>query len=693
MSRTSLYIFFLIAGILFFSYSNTFYVSWQLDDKPNILGNSKLHISELSFQQLHATLRAHPTVPGKIYRPLACLTFGLNWYFGQDNVFGYHVLNLVIHTLTACFLFLALHLLLRIHYKNEKQLPPQFFISAALLGTLFWALAPIQTQAVTYIVQRMASMAAMFSIIGIYVYLRARTATKKKYIWFILCLLSFCAALASKENAVLLPTSLLLLELSFFRHHFSKKHIGVLFLVAAAAFTTGFVFVRQGLDISSFQFSNLFSFLDGYDERSFTLKERLLTEPQVIMMYLSQILLPNVERLSIEHDIVPSTSLLSPWTTAPAIFIILGLIFWALFFLKKYPLVCFPILFFFLNHLVESTIAPLELIFEHRNYLPSLFLFLPIGVLVAQILYSTPPQPVFRRMAVTICTTLFLIISGHATYTRNQAWATAKSLWTDALRKAPNSSRAGFYLGNHYRQFGQHQAALHYFKLSLLNADKAADPKFMKKNALNDLGTVQYLTGHYEQALRYFNQCLKTDNTDEACLKNRMATFLQLDLPQKALSDAFKLTHNYPEPVEYQYLTSSAAYLAEDYKTSLHRMQKIVKRALNSHQSMYLTGILLMKSGSYQNSLFFLQQATRLSPNTIKYQLALAAAHHGCNQTPLARKKIYDLLKKQPLPSIKNALKIAKKYKEFGRHADFIDEAIVLSIRSENNLLLQTNAK
>ena len=677
------YRFLLFLSIVLLVYSNSWNTTWQLDDKPNILTNSRIHISELTFQQLATTLQAHPTSPGTLYRPLPCLTFGLNWYIGQDNVFGYHIVNIVIHILTAWFLFLTLHLLLRIFYK--KKYPPQFFIAAALLAALFWGLAPIQTQAVTYIVQRMAAMAAMFTIISIYAYLRGKISpSPKKIWWFLLCLLSFCAALGSKENAVLLPASLLLLELAFFRHHFSKKYIISILLIGGTVFSLGFFFIRHGLDISSFHFSTLFNFLDGYDERSFTLKERLLTEPRIVLMYLSQILLPNIQRLSIEHDIILSTSFFSPWTTLPAIMAIFLVVSGSLFFLKKHPLFCFPVLFFFLNHTVESTVAPLELIFEHRNYLPSLFLFLPVGILVAHILYSAPSQSTFRRTTAILCTILFLIISGHATYTRNQAWETMESLWSDALRKAPKSSRAASYLGNYYRQFTHYQIASHYFKLSLMNAGRAASPNFIKKTALNDLGAVNYLAGNYEKAARYFNDCLELDETGEyeSCLKNRTVAFMRLDMPQKALSDALKL----PKDVdEYQYLVSTAAYLAEDYETSLQWIQKLIAHSfLNNDQVMYLTGVLLLKKGAYQNSLFFLQRAAKLSPSVIKYQLALAAVFHKKNKISLMQKTIHSLLKNNSLVSIKSSLKLRKKYNE-------IDNSSIAALKDMLSLSIQSN--
>ncbi len=679
----SLNVFFLLLSIIIsLPYSNTFNVDWQLDDEPNIITNSKLHISEVTFQQLNSSFRANPTSPNsdKLYRPLPCLTFGLNWYFGQDNVVGYHIVNLAIHILTAWCLFLTLHLLLQIYYQKKQS--PQFFITAALLGALFWALAPIQTQAVTYIVQRMASMAAMFTIIAIYAYLRGRIE-KRYYLWFSLCLLSCFAALGSKENAILLPASLILIEVAFFTHQITKKDFLKLIIFCFIVLVGGFFFVRHGLGITPFNLFNPLSFLESYKNRSFTFSERILTQPRIVLMYLSQIFIPAADRLSIEHDVILSTSLFTPWTTLSLILLILLLISSALFFLKKYPLVCFPVLFFFLNHAVESTILQLELVFEHRNYLPSLFLFLPAGVLIARILYSNPPQPVlFRRTAAAVCATLFLIISGHATYTRNMAWATEGTLWTDAIRKAPNSARAAHSLGKWHRQFGEYRQAYHYFQLALLNADKAADPKLTKKAALNGLASVVYMLGSYDQSLQYFNQCLEIDATDEACLKNRVLAYIQLGQPEKALPDGLKLTEKYPLPMEYQYLTAVAAYQVNAQDIALNRMKKVVSMSLENQQVIYLIGLLMLKERAYPNSLFFLKQAVKLSPNDIDSQIALAAAHHADNQAMLAEKILYNIYKKHPLPVITNALQGIQKHNWDNNIISFIKTSFDSMIKS-----------
>ncbi|MBT8366563.1 MAG: hypothetical protein KJP23_17875, partial [Deltaproteobacteria bacterium] len=202
-------------------YSNTFNAAWQFDDKPNIINNDYLHLKDLKPESLIQTLYTNPTnpsVPGaKLYRPVSFLTFAINWYFGQDNVIGYHIANLLIHFLASVFLYLTILNLLQApnlcrQFERNKYLIA--FISAAL-----WSLNPIQTQAVTYIVQRMASLAAMFYILSMLLYIKCRMSRSSIHRILLLlgCALSFLMALGSKENAAALPIALLLIEVTLFQ--------------------------------------------------------------------------------------------------------------------------------------------------------------------------------------------------------------------------------------------------------------------------------------------------------------------------------------------------------------------------------------------------------------------------------------------------------------------------------------------
>lgn len=655
-----IYIFFLISALICLIYSNTLNASWHFDDEPNILLNSYLHLTNLHWKSLAGTLISQSGWSNpELYRPISCFTFALNWYFGQDDPTGYHIVNIVIHIIIAFFLFLVLLQIMRLVDTREKDNPKHYFI--ALLAAALWAAAPIQAQAVTYIVQRMASLAAMFTILAIYSYLKART--EKHHIrWGILCVLFFFAGIGSKENAVMLPASLLLLEFSFFSHQISKQKVIWIAAISFVALLAGFCITHFFLGKNLFNIFNPSRLTDSYARRSFTLSERILTEPRIIFIYLSQIFFPLVSRLSLVHDIQLSTSLFTPWNTLPAIATILALIVLSFIFLKKYPVFSFPVLFFFLNHVVESTILPLELIFEHRNYLPSFFLLLPISYIVAQAIYRPSKLSSIGRVAITTGTVCFLILSGHATYTRNLAWANEGTLWTDGIQKAPSSPRAAGFLGRWYQKNGKIQEAYFYFQKSLQNSHLAPTPEQSQLSALQALGEIHYTLDQYEQALTYFDQCLALKKDNMYCLTNRAQLYLQLDLPKKSLNDAEVLVTKYPSYLFGKYLTASANYQLGELAKSQKYMQKIIKKSLNKPKGLYLMGLILLKYKSYPNALFFLQKAANQWPSNAEYQLALAAVYYLDNDHEKSKKILIHVFDKYPIPTIQEAIYETEKY-------------------------------
>jgi len=427
---------FLIVSI----YSNSFYAAWQFDDKPNIINNHHLHITDLAPQSLVKTLFTNPKNPWeigqKLYRPVACLTFALNWYFGKDNVIGYHIINLVIHHLTAFLLFLTILNLLKTPNLKNKLNGSTYLI--AFLSAALWAVSPVQTQAVTYIVQRMTSMAAMFYVLSMFLYLKCRMSGSSVHRILLLlgCMLALLFSLGSKENAITLLAALFLVEGVCFQD-LSSQHTRRVFL-SGSIIAGVFLFV---LGVWLFIPGNPLAFVSSYDHRPFSLTERLLTQPRILLFYLSLFFYPIPDRLSIEHDVTVSTSLFQPWTTLPAILLTLALIVIGLSQIRKRPLIALAILFFYLNHVIESTIIPLELIFEHRNYLPSLFLFLPVSAGLIKLFDYFNQRNHTIRHALAGFIVLLIIVIGSGTYIRNRAWATEVSLWQDAMLKAPKSAR------------------------------------------------------------------------------------------------------------------------------------------------------------------------------------------------------------------------------------------------------------
>jgi protein O-mannosyl-transferase len=507
-----------LAIILLAVYGNSFDCSWHFDDEHNITDNPNIQLTDLSWEQIGRALKSDRNSPHSLYRPVACLSFALNHYFGRLDVFGYHLVNIVIHFLSSVFLFLFILNTLQLPSLKGRYSSNAYAI--ALLATILWAINPIQTQAVTYIVQRMASLAAMFYIVSMYFYLKARTVegTQPKIAFFVSSGLSFLLALGSKENAVMLPMSLFLYEAivlqedtrAFFRKNLKWFALTLSFIALIGLL---YFFSKHG---------NIFSFLKGYENRPFTLAERLLTQPRIFVFYITLLLYPMPHRLSIAHSFELSTSLFEPVTTFFAILLIFGLIASALAIAKKRPLFAYCILFFIVNHLIESTIFPLELIFEHRNYLPSMLFFVPVAAGLCYLLEHFAHRK--RMKYVLSAFIVFLLIGlGHSTFMRNFTWKNEESLWIDASEKAPNEFRAYHNLGKFYQDNGFKREAIDEYKKAF------QAPVRHRRNEIIlthfNLGKLYADLGHLEEGKRHYQEAINMNPKFTHALTNLAAIF------------------------------------------------------------------------------------------------------------------------------------------------------------------------
>lgn len=167
-----------------------------------------------------------------------------------------------------------------------------------------------------------------------------------------------------------------------------------------------------------------------------------MTQPRVIVFYFMLLFFPSHKLMSLTHTVPVSTGFFSPPETIFAMIIIACLIAIAIVQARKYPIFSFAVLFFFLNHLIEGSIIPLELIYEHRNYIPSMFLFLPAAMILVKY-YKRFKIPVFAVSSIIIA---FLTFN---TYQQNEVWKTDLDLWKDTIKKSPDP-RSMFNLGGAY---------------------------------------------------------------------------------------------------------------------------------------------------------------------------------------------------------------------------------------------------
>jgi tetratricopeptide (TPR) repeat protein len=601
-------------------YSNTFHASWQFDDKPNILDNTRLHLTDLSPPSLWNTFFAGG---GKnvFSRPLPSLSLALNWYVGQEDTFGYHLVNIAVHILTAFILSLSVsHLLQTPRIKNRCT--EEEIYSISLLCAVLWAVNPIQIQAVTYIVQRMAAMAAMFYILGIYFYIKGRQTQhgKTRALFYVLCFFSFLFALLSKENAVMLPISLILMEMIFYRDltKLRKKQWLILLGTVCTAILLGIVIFKIG--ILDFLFR-------GFISRPFSLGERLLTEPRIVLFYISQIFYPLPDRLSITHDIIVSTSLLSPWTTLPAILTILLLIGIGISQINKRPVVAFSILFFFLNHVIESTILPLELIFEHRNYLPSFFIFLPIasGLTYLFGFYKAKNRPLYAIMATFV--TLIIIGLGCFTYIRNRDWRTETTLWKDAMKKAPRDARPVCNLAIQLA-WGANPTPLHY-DVALAMFERAMSlnkaHNFLVTDIFNNIGIIYYHRGAYQKAVETYQKGLEIDPGFNKMRYDLISSLIMLGKWEEGAQEADWLIANTKTRLspDYYKLKGFILLWQDQPEEALVYFRKVLEVEPNNRAVLLNTGVALSLMGDSSQAELFLIKAGQRTTGDIRPVYAL----------------------------------------------------------------------
>ena len=575
--RKNLFVFITLFIIILSIYSNTFYASWHFDDEPNIRDNPNLHLKEPSWQNIKRTFFANQFEPEQLYRPAACLSFALNYYLGQDNVLGYHIVNISIHFLSAIFLFLFIYHTLNLPSVAARYGPNSYFV--AFLSAILWAINPIQTQAITYIVQRMASMAGMFYIISMYLYLRGRMASQNpvKALFFSLCALSTILAFFSKENALMIPVSLFFYDFLLIQgvsREKAKKNLKILLAVTGITLSMVILF----LVFSEITFSSLFSL---YSKRPFTLWERLITQPRVIIFYISLILYPMSTRLSLTPDIAISNSLFDPPTTILAILLIIGMVIGAIYLAKRQPLISFSVFFFFLNHIVESSILPLELIFEHRNYIPSMLFFVPIAIgLLKAISYFSYK----RSMQVIIALSIILVIiaEGHSTFMRNFTWKNEESLWIDCVDKYPNLYRPQHNLAKYYQDHNRINKAIGEYENALKL--KVTNIKDEKAITYFNLGAIYFLEKEFGKAKQYYLQAISID----PCL-----------------------------PGVHNNLAVILAATTQSYQEVYDELNKAIKcnpASMGAHSNL---GILLVKSGRIDEGIAEIKKALEIDPNNI----------------------------------------------------------------------------
>ena len=405
------------------------------DDHPNL---ARLVVGPFSLDAaLDVAIRNDS---GLLKRSVSNLSLAANyWVHGMDAPFGFKLVNWLIHALTAVLLILLVRELLRA-FRVEPDPTAQWAI--ALAAGFLWAAHPVQVSTVLYVVQRMAQLSTLFTLLG--VMLVTRFLNEGTFTWrrTVLTAAGFLVAtllaVGSKENGVLAPVMAAVVIGIWWARHPEPKALSEIRPLRTFILFAIVLPILAGASIAATHPELL---LGSYGHREFTVAQRLLTEPVVLLFYLRLFLVPYTPWMGIYHDDFPIYGAADAvaWL---AVATWLGLVVTALLVVRRWPLFSFAVLWFVAGHLLESTVIGLELVYEHRNYLPIIG---PMVLAAAAIVRFTQRVPHLRRITWVAIGGILMV----ATFSRSVDWSSERHFYSAESRHHPDSFRA--LIGEFYR--------------------------------------------------------------------------------------------------------------------------------------------------------------------------------------------------------------------------------------------------
>ena len=613
----------ILAGILF--YSNSFNAAFQFDDIPNIVNNDQIK-SLTAFTDISYWTAIYN-------RPLPRFSLALNYYFSELNPFSYHAVNLFFHLVAAIFTYLFTLLLFNSsEFEKSKLLKHKQTI--ALFTALIFVSHPLQTQSVTYIIQRMEAMSGMFFMISSYSYLKARmnfisTGSLKKTVYpIIIFLMVVVAGILTKQAFAALPLVLLLLEIFIIREKDKLPNKKIIFGFSSIIIAAFIILLSTGL---------LPKEREGLSRINY-----LFSQFWIIPKYIQLLFFPINQNLDYNYKLANS---LWNFKVLGGFAIILTTVIGAIKLFKRERLLSFAIFWFYTTLILRSSILPIrDLIYEHRLYTPlyGFALLLTVSIVSLQLRFKMNLK---FRQAIPVLLALITFAYGTSCFLRNQVWQTPVSLWEDIYSKSPNKERVAYNLGHSYYEAGNSvEAAEYYLEAIALNSHYvnpyhnlatiymnakqwdgalkyfsiANNLKKDNENTLYNLGTIWFYKGEYEKAERYYTEALELVPTNHLSHYNMGKVMEKKHNSQRAEMYYLKALEIKPNYLDALLSLGNLNYAKKDYngaqKYYLH-VTKIDPQHFASYNN--LANIAFMQK-QHQKAIDYYDKALAIKPNFVE---------------------------------------------------------------------------
>src|SRR3972149_2995556 len=482
-------------------YSNTFSVPFLFDDTPNITENHKIRFLS-RFLSFSGT------------RYIGELSFALNYYFGKLDVFGYHLVNIIIHITNGILVWWLVNLIFKTPVMRRAVISPRSGIFIALTASLIFISHPIQTQAVTYTVQRLASLATLFYLLSVVLFVKWRLSSGSRYrfIYYFISLLSAILSMKTKEMSFTLPFVILIYEFIFFRDKMRRAWFLIPYLLTLLIIPLTVVnIVNIGTDNKP-----IGDIIGEVGERvrdteRISRGSYMFTQFRVIVTYIRLLFFPVNQNLDYDYPVYHS--FFTPVVFLSFLFLLSIFGFAVYLFMRSrrgvngYGLLAsFGIFWFFITLSVESSIIPIrDVIFEHRLYLP----FAGAAVsFCSTVIYGIDywRRLSGRRISLQVAALILLVVTvlplSAAAYQRNRVWKDEITLWRDVAGKSPFKARTHINLAFvSYNQGLTEEAVKEYRTALRLQPGIASVP--------TNLALVYYNQGRIDEAIEEYKVAIR----------------------------------------------------------------------------------------------------------------------------------------------------------------------------------------
>lgn len=663
LTKKVLFHVFIITVIGLLTYANVFNAPFVFDDINFIVEKAGSSTFNLSQSRL-----------------VGFLSFALNYKLHGLTVAGYHIVNISVHIINSLLVYFLVALTFKTPFLKVRT--PSSIVHAfvtpqsstvnyeqsapliALFSALLFVSHPLQTEAVTYIWQRVTCLATLFCLLSLVSYIKSRISElpATRYTLYAVSLLSAVLAMKTKEIAFTLPVVIALYEFMFFDGKIKKRllYLIPLFLTMAIIPLTFIGTDKPVGDLVS----------DVHEvtrvQTPLARPDYLFTQFRVIVTYVRLLFLPIKQNLDYDYPVYHSFS--DPNVFLSFLFLLSIFAFGIFLFFRsrvthhgvgsndtRYTLhatrcplhaarlIAFGIFWFFITLSVESSVIPIvDVIFEHRVYLPSIGVFIAAATAVFTLSGKRSGMSRHVSKKTVLAFSLLIMALSVAAFGRNATWKDEIVLWHDVVSKSPHKARGYNNLGVAYADKGEPDKAIEYFELSVStdpyhydayvnrgiyyqkkgDTDRAIEDLnralFMDSNSYklyNARGLIYGTKGEYDKAVKDFTRSLSINPYFQEAYNNRGVSYEKMGQYEKAINDYNRAISINPNYAEAHFNLGNAYYKNASFDRAIAEYTLTIGANPSFADAYNNRGFVYYKQGNYDRAIADCNKAVALKPD------------------------------------------------------------------------------